>query len=200
MGLAASANAQLITSFTNLDFDLGVANVASGFDNPSSDVPGWRNNTAMTDSGVEGPGAWWGPYDQYAAWMKTGEAAYNTSDYTIQAGDVFSVSLMAQWWQWTGAKGQWTATLFYDNPANVIGSYVTPDLNPQGSWTAYTSTPIAATAGSVGGKLGILMASTGGGIAQVDEISVQVVPEPSSLALAGLALLTSTVARQKMKA
>ena len=192
MGLSATTNAQLITSFVNLDFDAGVANVASGFDNPGADIPGWRDYTAMTDSGVEGPGAWWGPYDQYAAWMKSGEAAYNLSDYTIQAGDAFSIAFMAQWWQWTGANGQWTATLFYDNPANVIGSYTTPDLNPHTQWTAYTTaTPIAATAGSVGGKLGILMASTGSGIAQVDEITVAI-PEPATISLvavAGLGLL-----------
>lgn len=193
LSLAAAANAQLITSFTNLDFDAGVANIGSGFDNPSADVPGWRDYTAMTDSGVEGPGVWWGPYDQYAAWMKSGEAAYNMSDYTIQAGDAFSISFMAQWWQWTGANGQWTATLFYDTPGNVIGTYTTPDLTGQGSWAAYsTATPIVATAGSVGGKLGLLMTSSGSGIAQVDEIMVGAVPEPATISLvavAGLGML-----------
>ena len=121
LSLAATANAQLITSFTNLDFDLGVANVGPlAFDNPASDVPGWMNkNATMVDSGVEGPGAWWGPYEQFAAFMKGGDAAFNLSNYTIQSGDTFSISFMAQWWNWTGANGQWTATLFYDNPANV---------------------------------------------------------------------------------
>jgi PEP-CTERM putative exosortase interaction domain len=187
LSLAGVAGAQQITSFTNLDFDLGVVNVASGFDNPGADIPGWRNYTPITDSGVEGPGAWWNPYQEYAAWMKNGEGAYNLSDYTIQSGDLFSVSFFAQWWQWSGSEGKWTVSLFYDDPANVIGSYTTPNLADHGNWTSYSSANIAATPESVGGKLGILFFNSGTGIAQVDEITVNLVPEPSSFSLLGLA-------------
>jgi hypothetical protein len=152
----------------------------------------------MTDSGVEGPGAWWNPYEDYAAWMKGGEAAYNMSDYTIQAGDAFSISFYAQWWQWTGSEGRWTATLFYDDPANAIGSYTTPDLTEHGTWTAYSNpTPIVATVGSVGGKLGLLMASTGSGIAQVDEITVAI-PEPATISLMAVAGLGMLLRRRRL--
>lgn len=186
LSLAAAASAQQITSFTNIDFDLGVENVASGFDNPGADIPGWVNYTAMTDSGVQGPGAWWNPYQQYAAWMKGGEAAFNLSDYTIQSGDIFSVGFYAQRWQWTG-DGKWTISLFYDSPANVIGSYTTPTLADHGSWTEYSSGPIAATPQSVGGKLGVLFTSSSAGIVQVDEITVNIVPEPTTMSLLALA-------------
>ena len=109
---------------------------------------------------------------------------------------------MAQWWNWTGANGQWTASLFYDTPANVIGTYTTSDLT--GGWTAYsTATPIAATAGSVGHQLGILMTSSGTGISQVDflanAITVAPVPEPATISLMTLAGLGVLMLRRKSR-
>jgi hypothetical protein len=117
---ASSALAAPITSFNNLDFDAGVSNIG-GFDAPN-DVPGWTNNSPVVDSGVEGPGAWWGPYDNHAAFMAPNDSGYTMSTHTIQAGEVFHISFHAMQWQWTGA-GQWTASLFYDTPSNIIGSY-----------------------------------------------------------------------------
>ncbi|HYG23164.1 MAG TPA: PEP-CTERM sorting domain-containing protein [Verrucomicrobiae bacterium] len=194
-----AATAQPITTLENADFDAGVANVASGFDNPGADVPGWRNHTVITDSGVEGPGAWWNPYENFSAFMKGGEAAYTMSDYTIQAGDQFSVSFFAKSWEWTSAGiGEWTVTLFYDNPANAIGSYITPALSDNSTWTAYTSGPIAATVESQGGKLGVLFASSGGDIAQLDEVTINVVPEPSTFSLLALAGLASLLGRRRL--
>ena len=198
IALTAAANAQPITSFVNLDFDSGIATTPGpfkGFDAPAApEIDGWVNNGVIDDGGVEGPSSWW-IADDYAhdkaGFINPGGSAYNLSDYTIQSGDVFSVSFLAQWWQWTGANGTWTATLFYDTPANAIGSYTTPTLAEAGNWTTYTSPNIAATPASVGGKLGILMASAGG-ISQMDEITVNVVPEPTAMslmALAGLGLL-----------
>lgn len=192
--IAVATNAQVINSFTNLDFDTGGTHIASGFDNPGADIIGWNNHLGISDAGVEGAGAWWGPYDFQAAFINGGGSAFNLSDYTIQTGDLFTISFMARSWQWTGANGQWTATLFYDNPANVIGSYTTPGQLPEQwqPWAAYTTdTAIAATPASVGGKLGILMSNTGTRIAQIDEIVVSV-PEPTTLSLvtvAGLGLL-----------
>lgn len=198
LSLATSANAQLITSFPNLDFDSGGTHIASGFDNPGADIIGWTNYAGIADAGVEGPGAWWGPYDFQAAFINGGGSAFNLSDYTIQAGDAFSLSFLARSWQWTGANGQWTATLFFDNPANVIGSYTTPGELPEHwqPWATYTSGTIAATPASVGGKLGILMSNTGTRIALVDEIVVSV-PEPTAISLVAVASLGMLALRRR---
>ena len=189
MLVASVAQAQPITSFDNLDFDSGGVTTPGpfkGFDAPDApEIAGWTNYPAgaLNDAGVEGPGAWWGPYDVNAGFMSGGDAAYTMSTYTIQPGDIYQIGFVAKQWNWTGAVGEWTATLFYDDPANVIGSFVQTDL-PDG-WTAFSSAGIPATPASVGGTLGILMTSSGSRISQVDEITVSVVPEPATICLVG---------------
>ena len=184
------SNAQSITSFVNLDFESGVVNQTfNGFDNPAHDIPGWSNHAGILDAGVEGSAAWWGTYaGGSSAFINGGGSAYNLSDYTIQAGDLFSVSFVAKSWPWTSdGIGEWTVSLFYDAPANVFGSYTTSPLGDNTAWVSYSSpAAIAATGASEGGKLGILFLNTGGDIATFDGIEVAVVPEPSTVALVGL--------------
>jgi hypothetical protein len=204
--LATAVQAADISSlFNNIDFDSGVVTNGAtggfrGFDAPCTEIDGWTNYRdgaagLLNDAGVEGPGAWWldaaytGVYGN-AGFMSSGDAAYTMSTYTIGAGDVFKIKYIAGDWGWTGGGGQWTATLFYDNPANVIGSYVQniSSWMPTATWYSDLA-GIAATPASVGGTLGILMKSTGGSIVQLDEVTVNVVPEPASLVLLSLGTL-----------
>lgn len=188
--LATAAQAVPIDSFVNADFDDGPVTTPgpyTGFDTPV-DIPGWTDYPAspLTDAGVEAAGAWWlvDYLDENAAFMSPGDGAYNMSSYTIQPGDVFTISFISwHWWD----PGQMTTSLFYDDPANVIGSFVVDTI----AWTPTTwdnvATPIAATVASEGGTLGILFQSTGAGIATLDEVVV--VPEPATLVLLGLGSL-----------
>ncbi|WP_016956614.1 LamG-like jellyroll fold domain-containing protein [Catenovulum agarivorans] len=154
----------------NGDFEAGIDTRwnFTGFDSPA-DVPGWTDYGTNSDSGVEPSDAWWGTYqNSYSGFMQPGDAgAYLLSDYTIKAGDVFNIGFVGK--SWDGAS-QWSATLYFDTPANVIGTYV-QDVN--GSWLAY-DTNITATAASVGGKLGVLFVNSGSGFANIDNVAVTV--------------------------
>jgi hypothetical protein len=156
----------------NADFEAGVGSWPEfdGFDNPAHDVPGWKNYPATMDSaGVEAGNAWWGTYNgSFSAFLFPGRGGYLQSEYTIKPGDTFDIGYAAKVW-WGPSK--WTATLFYNNPANVIGSF-SSDIN--GGWSSYSGR-IAATPASVGGKLGILFVNTGGSVATLDAVTLALV-------------------------
>ena len=190
--LVSLAPAQNITSFLNADFDSGIVTTPgpfAGFDAPAApEIVGWQNYGSPSDAGVEAAGAWWIQGYAYGncAFVNAGGGAYNLSSYVIQAGDVFTPSLVADAW----GSGQIKATLFYNDPANVIGSYtLTPNAWHFDVWT--DTTGIAASAASIGGTLGIIIENTGGANnVGFDQISVSVasVPEPTTFALVGLCL------------
>lgn len=151
----------------NGDFELSTQeNFPTGFDSPY-DVPNWTD-VSIVDSGIENV-AWWGTYDNYSAFMKAGDGAYLMSGHTIREGDEFTISFVGKSWD---GSSQWTATLFYDNPSNVIGTYVQPVW---GNWITFRDpTPIVATPASLGHTLGIRFVNTGTGFANIDDVSISV--------------------------
>ncbi len=181
----SGAKATIIdSSFTNLDFDASTqAYFPDGFDSATYDIPGWQDYTAITDGGIEFEGAWWSPYQEYSAFIKSGEGIYNLSSYVIQSGDQFDVSLFAKRWNVNDAP-ETVVTLFYgtDPALNTIGSFNTGTLTD--TWTSYGSS-IAATAGSVGQTLGVRVEGAGTWFSNVDELSIDVVPEPATIGLIG---------------
>lgn len=190
--LAATSQAQVITSFVNANFDAGSVTTPGpfkGFDAPTApEIIGWQNYGTILDAGVEASGAWWiaGYANQNCAFVNAGGGAFNLSSYVIQAGDVFNLSVVADAW----GSGQIKASLFYNDPANVFGSYTfTPNAWHFDTWT--TPTGIAASAGSVVGTLGIIIENTGGAnIVGFDEVTVNVasVPEPTTIAILATSL------------
>jgi hypothetical protein len=190
--LATTAQAVVINSFVNADFDSGIVTTGNGafagFDAPAApEIIGWSNYGTVNDAGVEAAGAWWlaGYTNLNAAFVNSGGGASNMSSYVIQAGDAFDVSFSADYWDW-GGSGQFTVSLFYNDPANVIGSFTAAP----GSWNYITltnPTPIVATAPSVGGTLGITFLNTGTAVSTWDEVVVNVVPEPATLVMLTLA-------------
>jgi hypothetical protein len=181
------SHAQLINSFVNADFDSGAVTTPGpflGFDAPAAtEIIGWQNYGNVTDAGVEASGAWWIQGYAYGncAFVNAGGGADNLSSYVIQAGDVFTPSLVADSW----GGGQITAALFYNDPANVIGTYTfTPNQWHFDEWT--DTTGITASAASVGGTLGIIIENTGAAGQHVgfDQIAVNVTPTPEPTTIA----------------
>ena len=183
---AATMQAQEI-ALTNGDFEAGVVHFPTGFDAPAADIPGWQNLDLPAhtwDSGVEGgAGIWWGTYNGgYSAFMKAGDGAFNLSDYTIQEGDAYVVSFVSKhWWQ---GESEWTVSLFYDDPANVIGTFAVTNT---ADWSEHSNAvAIAAIPASVGGKLGVSFmnsSSTADRFATLDAVTVTAIPEPSTVAM-----------------
>ncbi len=172
--------AQSTITLVNPGFEEGPA-IYTGFDVPGYDVPGWSDAGISTDSGVDGPGPWFGARDNYAAFLKGGDGgALQLTGYTIQEGDEFSIDLWAASWNWSGSLGRVKATLFYDNGGTrvEIGSYTTPTLTAYTSgYTQYSNTAkIEATPESVGKILGIWLRNTGvsSSYATLDDISLTV--------------------------
>ncbi|TWT85367.1 hypothetical protein Pla123a_01740 [Posidoniimonas polymericola] len=194
---ASIAHAALLDStFTNLDFDASTqAHFPDGWDSATYDIPGWQNATAITDGGIEFEGAWWGPLQEYSAFVKSGEGLYNLSSYVIQSGDVFDISTFAKRWNSNDAP-EMVVTLFHgaDASTNVIGSFNTGVLTD--AWTEYGGT-IAATAASVGQTLGVRVDGAGTWFTNFDELSISTVPEPTSLGVLGLGGLALACVRRR---
>ncbi len=168
-------------ALVNAGFEDGPA-IFTGFDVPGSDVPGWMDAGAITDSGVDGPGPWFGARDSYAAFHRGGDGgAYQMTGYTIQDGDQLTVGFWAKGWTPYGTDGaELTATLFYDDgAAHDIGDYTATSLvraNTAADYV-YFETTIPASVASVGHQLGLRFVNTGvvGSYATLDDVSLLVV-------------------------
>lgn len=144
----------------------------------------WRPSAGMFTSMPDGVQAGW------ASDTVTGGSLRQYFSHTIAVGEVVTISgsigdrsdLFAGW----GATTAGTVTLYTSTNFPLMGVGVYGN-GTTGKWTSFTasSTPGALDA-FAGQTLYIELASVGGAQASFDNISVQVVPEPSTLAMFGL--------------
>jgi len=177
----------LSSSFINLDFDAGgVSNPFHGFDAPNSpEIIGWGNwkNGAYTnylnDAGVEGPGAWWAPYENNAAFISASDGATNMGTHIIGTEQTYTVDFWCKRWEWTSgsADGELTATLYYNDPANVIGSFTVTNISDNSHWEQRVGY-IDSIPAAVGGNLGVYFHNSlaNGDICTFDELQIRVDP------------------------
>jgi hypothetical protein len=184
--LATVSQAAVINSFVNADFDSGIVTTPGpfkGFDAPAApEIVGWSNYGTINDAGVEAAGAWWiqGYAYQNCAFVNVGGGASNMSSYVIKSGDQFTASFIGDGWGGTSAR----VSLWYDNPANVFGSFDAV-MNAWHFDPYSNAAPIVATSAAVGGTLGVTVENLGGSMLGFDEVTVSV-PEPATMMLLGL--------------
>jgi len=106
------------------------------------------------------------------------DGVFQLTSYTIAEGEAYTLTFWVND-TWKASTGDHTATLYYDDPVNVIGSYT---FGSTTSWVEH-SFSATATAIAAGQNLGILFEGGGTAYPLIDDVSLSVVPEPSSFAL-----------------
>lgn len=156
-------------------------------------------STASNDSGTQ----FWsttltppaGPEGVRFAFLQPGNAVTNMTSYTIQAGDVFTLS-----WDHVGTRNlTHTVSLIYMFEGNVVKIAGT-DVLATTSGTTYGGTfTIAADSPAIGSTVGIGVVNTSANWAEVDNFNLSVVsvPEPSAALLLGATGLLAFARRRK---
>jgi broad specificity phosphatase PhoE len=152
-----------IIEVPNYSFELPDSNKIKGWNGPGSgiqiansqaDIPGWASDAPVTDSGIEQAQGL--PDGIYRGFLKGSDTSvWNTTNYTIQTGDVITLRVMA--------LNNWQATLFHLELYYVDGlgervliEYVDETLT--NNYAEYSVAFDASTApASVGKKLGVLL-------------------------------------------
>ena len=190
--LPNTAMAVALPTVTNGDFELPATAKIKGWNGESgTDIPGWSSDIAAFDSGVEeggaGGSAWRGfLLGGLSPWGSTypEPTAWNTTNYTIQAGDQFKLSVDAldNWSEFPPGQLQMNV-YFLDGAVRTSLASVTIPLT--GTWTTYTLDVPDASAG-VGKLLGVELANipqptrNPPGNTWINVDNVQFVPEPAT--------------------
>jgi len=154
-----------IIEVANYSFEQPDSGKIGGFNGPGSgtklwtsqaEIPGWATDTVVYDSGIEtGYNAQDGFYTAYLMGGDTG--IWNTTNYTIQTGDIITLRVMGRvgW-----ASPLFHLELYYVNANGKRVTLVASDdpLNADYSWSEYSvGFAASSTPACVGKKLGVYL-------------------------------------------
>lgn len=208
LGLGAAANAAVLIDNSTLNGgfespDVGGADAKQGFDIVGRDIASWANTTTTYAGGL---GATYGDVgvdnnaggahggNQFAFFHGGEGGAYNLTSYVIQSGDQFQLT----WW---GRADTIAMRLF----SSTDGTYNTAatllevqQLHSAGSYTQYTLN-YSATASDVGKTIGVSIFNPLIGYANVDDVVLSTVPEPSTSAALALGAVFFALGRSRKR-
>lgn len=179
----------------------------AGFEQPATgkisndwtSIPGWSSDTAPGDSGVDNAtnhiptGAFEGEYFGYT--YQHDDPVWQTSNHTIAAGEVFTVDFQASdLWTNGGSWGNMTVWLYYYDEGTssrvLMDSVKVEGLTYKAGWTAGSLTVAADDyAAGIGSKVGVQFHGTDHGWNAIDDVQLDVVPEPATMILLGIGSL-----------
>jgi hypothetical protein len=186
MGTMALAGSIAVTNYS---FEQPGAGKIQGWNGENgTDIPGWASSMAAADSGVESswPGHTDGDYSGFL--MSADPSAFNLTDHVIAAGEVFTLQVDARN-NWSGGTPDFMLSLYYD-VAGVRNTVASSTLTLTDGWATYALTFSANdVAGSIGNLIGIELdnvAAVGNSWEGMDNVRLDVVPEPATMLLLGL--------------
>lgn len=177
---------------TNYSFEQPGAKIKGWNGENGTDIPGWASDTAAVDSGVESdwPGHTDGVYSGFL--MSSDPSAFNLTDHVIAAGEVFTLQVDARN-NWSGGTPDFLLSLYYD-VAGVRNTVASSTVTLIDGWMTYALTFSADdVADSIGKLIGIELdnvAAVSNSWEGMDNVRLDVVPEPATLCLLGLGALS----------
>jgi hypothetical protein len=160
-----------IIGITNYSFEIPDSGKIKGWNGPGSendstwtgnktDIPGWSSDTSVYDSGIEAKGSGNPQEGQYSGYlMGSDTSVWNTTNYTILAGDVIKLRVMG--------NNSWQASILHaelyyvdsTKPNNrVTLAFSDNTLNTDYSSAEYSVSFAADTISAcIGKKLGVLL-------------------------------------------
>ncbi|MBN2513901.1 MAG: PEP-CTERM sorting domain-containing protein [Sedimentisphaerales bacterium] len=190
LGLVVAVQAAPVV-VDNYSFELPGSGKIKGWNGESgADVPGWVSDGQAVDSGVESdwPGHTDGLWTSFI--MQGDPTIYNLTGHAIAAGEVFTLQVDARD-NWTDGDADLMISLYYDvaGVRNTVASS-TFTLDAADVWMTYSLTFAANdTPAAIGNLIGIEIDNVSPSASSwqgLDNVRLDVIPEPATMLLMGL--------------